>query len=310
MNGTPRRLWLLIGFLAAGPARAAGPNPGFNFGFKEDTSAVIWRGTATLGININSGNSNAISFAGSGTIMRNDGSNKVQVDVVGAYARSTSLVGNDANMDGILQRAEITQVTQTTVNNWNLKARYDRFIKLTNSFYLTGFVGADPIAGKQLLGGGQAGFARQVYANDQHQLVAELGYDFTYEQYDQPKMAPGTMAEISSLAIHSARVFVGYKLKLSDEILMASSAEVLSNVNTLLTPTGNAAPFEDTRVIWKASLDARVYKNISARFAFTAKFDNVPAPRQAFNLPLEDGLTVSANKLDTITEVQVIVNFL
>ena len=71
----------------------------------------------------------------------------------------------------------------TTTNNWQTKARYDRFFTANNAGYASGQAAADRIAGKSFAGGGQIGYSRQLYKSDVHLCVSELGYDYSYERY-------------------------------------------------------------------------------------------------------------------------------
>ena len=78
-----------------------------------------------------------------------------------------------------------------TNNNWFTKGRYNRFFTANNSGYVSAQAAGDEVAGKSCYGGGQIGYSRQVYKSNMHLLVAELGYDFSYERYVQN---PGTDA--------------------------------------------------------------------------------------------------------------------
>ena len=51
----------------------------------------------------------------------------------------------------------------TTTNDWQTKARYDRFFTANNAGYAAGQAAADRIAGKSFAGGGQVGYSRQLY---------------------------------------------------------------------------------------------------------------------------------------------------
>lgn len=80
--------------------------------------------------------------------------------------------GNDATDPG-----EIERDARTTVDSWTVKARYDRFITSHQGAFLGGNVGADRVAGKTLVGGGNAGWAAKLVKTAPQELVAELGYD-------------------------------------------------------------------------------------------------------------------------------------
>src|SRR5205085_711905 len=99
------------------------------------------------------------------------------------YGRSNILVPVlDVNGDV----SALDRSPETTTNQWRARGRYDRFLTANNSAYGLGQIGADRIAGKKLIGGGQVGYSRQLVKTDAHTAVAELGYDFSYESYLSP----------------------------------------------------------------------------------------------------------------------------
>ena len=306
MEGTRRPSFAaqvtLVALLALTPAAArAQVDPHFDFGMPEETAEVAWKLSLGAGLLMMSGNANSLTFNGTLSASRNDGKNKLTLDSMGTYGSSQSVQARDDNGDGVLQRSEIANVANVAAKNWNVKLRYDRFFAQRNSIYLQGMVGADEIAGKDLAVSGQVGFSRLLFSAGPHEMVVELGYDFTFESYLNPPD--------STLQIHSGRAYVGYKLALSDDINMVLSAEVLSNLNAENTPALQAGPLEDTRVNAKLNFNAKIWRNISFRFNFSVKFDNVPAVAPGLGMPL-DGFVLSADKVDTLTDVGVVVNFL
>lgn len=82
------------------------------------------------------------------------------------------------------------------------------------------------------------------------------------------------------------------------------------NINEEKTPTGDVNSAEDLRANGKVEFSAKVFRNITARFLFEAKFDRVPAPRPPpeGGLPF-DGFVLEAEQLNTTTDVSLIVNF-
>ncbi len=261
---------------------------------------VEWKATAQGSLILTTGNAETRTISGALKISRKWAQNKLQLEAGGAYGRADILRANDDNEDGRIGGNEIRRETETTNQSWQLKARYDRFLTEKNAIYVLGTIGADEPAGKELMGGGQAGYSRLLFAVDDHELASEIGYDLSYEDY----------LSADGVAIHSMRLFAGYSGKLSADTGVDASVETLLNVNSLDTPTGEADPFEDVRVTGKLALTTKLLENISFRFGFEAKFDNVPAPLPAFSVPFADGITPEADKLDTKTEASVIVNFI
>jgi hypothetical protein len=273
----------------------------FEYGKHEDVKGVEWKATASAGMILTTGNSRALALSGSALLSRRDGDNKLSLEGSGAFARSEVQIAIDRDGSMTVGPDEIERDTQTTAKNWTAKMRYDRFFG-ANSLFVSGRLGADQPAGKTLYGGGQVGYSRQVYKDDIHEIVSEIGYDFTYESY--------VSANADNLAIHSARVFLGYNAKLSADTGFLANIEALFNLNSESGPTGEISPFEDTRFIAKAALTTKLVSKVSFRFSFTAKYDNAPAPLPPFSLPYDPGFNPLADKLDALTEAALIVSFI
>ena len=282
---------------------AAAAEPKFVYAAPPETAAdeVEWNASAQAGLILTTGNSRTTTVSGGAKAARKAGKNKIEFEGSGAFARSTLLLGNDVDGSGTLTEGEIERLSQTTTRMWMLRGRYDRFLAHRDALYLMAIASADKPAGKKFVGGAQAGYSRTLVKTEVHSLVAEAGYDFSYEAF---------VANDDALAIHSARVFTGYQGKLSEEASLNASAEALANLNKLDTPTGPAARLEDTRFAGKLDLTTTVHEDIKFRFGFTAKYDHVPAPRPPFALPFAEGFRPAADQLDTITEATLIINFL
>jgi hypothetical protein len=299
---------LMMAALSMAPRRAAADPPKFEFAAPQEEpqkKKVEWKASAQGGIVFTSGNSNTLTVSVGALASYFDGKNKVTFDLSGAFGRSKILIASDDNKDGAIEPNEINTLDKVTTRLWNIKLRYDRFITKKNSLYAATFVGGDEAAGKHVWAGAQGGYARQLYKSDRHELALELGYDFSFVDY-----LDGT-----SVNIHSARLFAGYTLTIRSDTQLALSCEVLENLNPLDSAVGHAGPFVDVRVIGKASLTTKLWKALSFRVSFTARFDNFPAPLPTFTIngmsvPYSAGFTPVAEKLDTLTEVSLIVSFL
>jgi len=293
-------LALVVGTLAV-EGTASAQEPKFEFAKKEEVKGVEWKASASAGLILTTGNSRALAVSGSAHVSRRDGDDKLTFDGAGAFARSEVLLAIDSNGNGTIGPDEITRDTQTTTRNWNFKLRYDRYFAGPNSAFLSGRIGADEPAGKQLYGGGQIGYSRELYKDDVHEIVAEIGYDFTYESY---------VGKTDNLAIHSARLYAGYNAKLSPDTSFLADAEALFNLNGESSSTGDISTFEDTRLNLKVALTTKLVQHIDFRFSFTARYDNAPAPLPGFAKPYDPGFIPLADKLDAITEVALIVSFI
>jgi len=304
----------LLAFAGAAHAQNAAV-PTYEFAkVPEKTKPVVeWKVQAKGGLLLTTGNSQT----GSGTFAldgsRQSGMNKLSLNGGVAYGRSNIMVPV-ADATGMSTTA-LDRQTQTTTNQWRARGRYDRFITENNSAYALGQIGADRVAGKALFGGGQAGYSRQLIKNTEHTLVAELGYDFSYESYVE---SPGKT--IDGVAIHSARLFVGELWTLSKETGISASGEALFNLNKeealdasdRTGGTKGVDPFKDTRLIGKVGVTTLLHKSLSLALGFTVKYDQNPAPfpLPPGAMPYAAGFLPFADKVDTLTEATLIYTFL
>jgi hypothetical protein len=292
-------------WLATAPGLAAAADPKFEYGKKEDVKKVEWLASAQAGMVMTSGNSRTTTISAGATASRKAGDNKLAVEANAAYVKNDILVAVDVNGDGRISENEIATAESTTSEFWAIKARYDRFFTEHNSGYVTAKLSADEPAGKDLVAGGQIGYSRQLYKSGMHELLAEAGYDFSHEDYVTPD-ASGD----DTVQIHSLRVFAGYNATLSSSTTVNLALEALINLNEEETPTGTIDPLDDTRFTGKISVASKLTDDVSLRFGFTARYDSAPAARAPFGLPYADGFLPLADKLDTTTELAVIVNLL
>lgn len=304
-------------------ARTAGAQsePKFTFA-KQDAQKpkappVEWKAQVKGGLIVTSGNSQTTNGTLGFTASRKEDGNRLSLEGGLAYGRSnvlTPVINDPVNAPTVVN--DVTRQSVTTTNNWRALGRYDRFFTANNSGYASGQAAADKIAGKSFAGGGQIGYSRQLVKTDRHLLVAELGYDFSHERYVQQPMKT-----LDPVTIHSARVFVGETLTLTQSTGATASIEGFFNLNqeakALNAGTGlpGVDAFHDTRVIGKIGFSTTLWKSLSAAVGFTLRYDQNPAP-----LPIPSsapagsayapGVQPFAEKVDTISEVTLIYTFL
>jgi hypothetical protein len=318
------KLKTIVGFSALAlcslSSLAYADDPKFEYGKSDDlkdVKSVIWKAAAQAGFVFTSGNSHTTTITGGLVASRKEGDNKFSVEANAAYGKSQLRIAQDLDGNNLLSPDEIQTVNQQTTNNWLAKARYDRFLTAQNSVFVTARVGADQIAGKDLIFGAQLGYSRLIYKDENHELAGEAGYDFSYESYAAP--------DVDALSIHSARLFVGYTGKLSTETSVGGAVEWLTNLNAEdkapndVDGDGNAGndpvgvdALKDNRITGKAELTTKLRTNISFRVALAMKYDSAPAPLP--NVKGSDGYVAGyqpiAEDLDTTAEAQLIVDLL
>jgi len=322
MTQKKRLLPLLIGTLGVplfcGVASAQ-KNPTFSYDKAPDESPEEpeWAAQVKGGLLISGGNAQATNGSFSATASRKAGNNKFSVDAQVAYGRAdirtftpdlAPTAGGGPDTGVIDSPNEETREDVEATNNASLNARYDRFFTENDSSYAKGSVARDRVAGKKVIGGGQVGYSRRLYQDDMHNLVSEVGYDFSYESY--------FTAGDDAVEIHSLRLFVGETLKLSEVTGIYANVEALFNVNeeadALDASQGNAKvvgvdAFKDTRINGKAGITTKVWDNISFGFGFTVRYDQNPAP---LNASFADDFRLFANEFDYIVDASLIVTLL
>jgi putative salt-induced outer membrane protein YdiY len=305
---------VLLGFLLLSTTvtATAAAQPKFQFE-KPPEKPSDWKVQAKGGLLITSGNSQSRNGNLGLNASHQTGWNKLTVEANAAYGRSEVLVP-------VIDMGVVTGLDrepQTTTNLWRGRGRYDRFFTTNNSGYVLGQIGADRVAGKKLVGGGQIGYSRQLIKNEFHTAVAELGYDFSYESYLDTPARP-----LDPVSIHSARLFVGELWKLTESTGINGSFEALFNLNKEKAPdasdptgaTNEVKAFKDTRLTGKLGLTTTLYKDLSFGFGVTVLYDQNPAPRpvpaSAKGAPYAPTFHPFSDRFDTITEATLILTFL
>lgn len=244
---------------------------------------VEWKVQSKGGAMISGGNSQTKNFTFGLNGFRKEGNNKLALEGGLAYGTSNNSTVTSTYVDPSTQKTYINGVDRkevTSTNNWAAKGRYDRFLTEHNTTFASGLAAGDKIAGKSFFGGGQIGYSRLLLKDTMNIVVAELGYDFSYERYVQQ---PGKT--LDPVAIHSARLLVGETLSLSKETGVTASVEALFNLNkegkAVNASDGSlgVSAFKDTRVNAKVALSTNLWKSLSFAFSFVAKYDQNPAPR-------------------------------
>lgn len=266
----------------------------------KDVKDVEWKATAEAGLVFTTGNSESTTMTGGLKASRKTGANKLSLEASAAYQRSSLWVLADRNGNGLIDdESELESVATTTAETLAGKLRYDRFLTEMNSLFIAALASRDVPAGKDAVFGGQLGYSRSLYKSEKALTLAEIGYDFSYEDL---------VGADKGLAIHSARAFVGHKAAMTEGADLDASVELLTNLNELTLPTGrDGGMFKDTRVNVRIALSAKIGANLSAQTSIEAKYDHRPGPLGVKNLA--DGFVPEATSLDTIMKASLIYTF-
>jgi hypothetical protein len=294
-----RHHWVAASLVLAGTSHAFA-DPKFEYGKAEDVAKVKgteWNATAEGGIVFTTGNSETTTATGGLKASRKTGKNKLALEASLTYAKSGLRVLDDLNGNGTIDNeTEITTVTSTTAETLAGKLRYDRFLTDFNSIYVAALASRDVPAGKERVVGGQLGYSRRLYKSEKTESVAEIGYDFSYED----------LVAGDAIAIHSARGFIGLKAEMTTGTTFETSGELLTNLNheNLATRPGGAGFGDDTRFNSKASIAAKIGKNLAFQTAIEAKYDHRPGPLAIKNLAM--GFVPEATALDAMMKASLI----
>ena len=275
---------------------------------------IEWKAQSKGGMLITGGNSQSKNFSFGVNGFRKEGNNKLALEGGMAYGTSNNSV---ATVDSNNTIVGVHRDDVVSNNNWAAKGRYDRFLTEHNTAFASGLAAADKIAGKTFFGGGQIGYSRLLLKDQMNIVVAELGYDFSYERYvQQPNKT------LDPVAIHSARLLVGETLSLSKETGVTASVETLFNLNkegkAIDASTGNpgVSAFKDIRINGKFGLSTNLWRQLSFGFSFVFKYDQNPAPRPVpagapagTSWPKDYWSLAYSRTWDTITEATLIYTF-
>ena len=279
-------------------------DPKFEYGKEEEVEKVKgteWNASAEGGVVFTTGNSETTTATAGFKAARKTGQNKLSIDGSAAYARAGVRVLQDLNGNGMIDNdSEIVAQKSLTAEALAAKIRYDRFLTKFNSLFVAVLGSRDLPAGKEAVVGAQLGYSRQLYKSKSSETVAELGYDYSHEN----------LVTGDPISIHSGRAFVGDKAELTAGTTFETSGELLTNFNkeTLATaPAGDSSygkAFRDTRFNFKASISAKIGKNLAVQTALEARYDNRPGPLNVKGLAM--GFVPEASKLDTIMKASLI----
>jgi putative salt-induced outer membrane protein len=202
------------------------------------------------------GNSRSLAATTAGKLRVRRGSNQVGAALAANYAQSAA-----SKETGL----------QTTVENFQGKVRYDRF--LAGSFAVFGAVSArrDRFQGLDLRLNLDPGVEYFFIDQGKQQLWSEIGYDLQYDiRRDEAREAALLQGMYLGKTVtrHSARLFVGYSNALSDAVTVTTGLEYLQGL----------AESKNYRLNWDGAVNSAVGKGFSIATAVSVRYDHNPLP--------------------------------
>ncbi len=220
------------------------------------------------------GNSRSMAATSAGKFRLRRGSNQVGAAIAANYAESSPAKG-----EGL----------QTTVENFQGKVRYDRF--LAGSFAVFGSMSArhDRFQGLELRLNFDPGVEYYIIDQGKQQLWTEVGYDLQYdirrdEAIDEARGEGVFLGK--TVTRHSARAYAGYSNSLSDSVTIATGLEYLQAL----------AKTENYRLNWDGSVNSAVGRGFSIATAVSVRYDHNPLP--------------AVEKTDVVTSISLVYHLL
>jgi putative salt-induced outer membrane protein len=211
---------------------------------------------------LSTGNSRFLAATGSGQFRMRRAANQVSVAAAANYARSAP---------------DAKSAVTPTVENYQAKIRYDRFVASEFALFLALTGRRDRFQELDLRLNIDPGAAYYFVDEPSQQLWGELGYDF---QFDLRRQDAITAAELlcttdpacpavpeKTKARHSARLFTGYDNALNAAVAFRTGLEYLQGV---------APDTTSWRLNWDVGLTSKIGGNFSLATTFTLKYDHNP----------------------------------
>ncbi len=238
----------------------------------KDKDATEW--SVQGGLLATSGNTQSLAVTGGTAFRLRKKDDQLSAAAAVNYARASTPAKGD----------KPATPADTTVENYQAKVRYDRFI--SGSF--VGFLGVqgrrDRFAGLDLRLQVDPGVG--YYFIDTKPIVfwAELGYDFMHDIRRDDALVPqkdGTIPE-KTATVHSGRAFLGYKNKLNAGTALSFALEYLQGLSNT-----DAYRFNGEMIV-----SAKLTKTFSLATSFAFRYDHAALPGK--------------EKLDTVTAASLV----
>lgn len=213
----------------------------------DSTTATISAGGMQTG-----GNSRLMAATANGAFDLRRGQNGFGASVLGNYGR-TAAPGTDYT---------------TTAQNFQARARYDRYLSKVTSLFLIGTGRHDKFQGINFRLNIDPGVKYLFLREENYSLWGEAGYDL---QLDKRRAEDEAIAQAAGQTLppkvdHSSRLYVGYKQAFNKEVTLSTGLEYLQSFVTT----------ERYRLNYEAVFAAKIVGGIAVGLGFTMRLDNKP----------------------------------
>jgi putative salt-induced outer membrane protein len=206
---------------------------------------------------LSTGNARSLAATAAGSMRLRRDANELSAVLAANYARSAPTPADD---------------TRTTMENYQGKLRYDRYVSEQVSLFLALSGRRDRFQGLLARMNLDPGLAYYFFTEEKQRLWGELGYDFQYDvrRHDAIVNAfekDGTVLGKTKTR-HSGRAFLGYHTAANEHVGFDTGAELLVGIPKT----------ENWRLNWDTSLTAALNQRFSLGATFSLRYDNNPLP--------------------------------
>jgi len=186
-------------------------------------------------------------------------------------------------------------------NNLTGLLRYDYFLTPMDAIFVAAVFRHDTFANLQPRFGGQAGYLRNLFKEENHRFWVELGVDGTYDNFGEPfDIGGGVMSQ--DRFIFSARGFVGYNNQLNALLTYQTGLEILWE----LYRAPGSTELAHLRFEWQNQLRSKLEEWLQIALDVTARLDSQP-PGQVD--PWNEQANQPTQMLDLLVTLNLVGNF-
>ena len=209
-----------------------------------------------IGALLSTGNARSLASTASGSMRLRRQANELSAVIAANYARSAATPADD---------------TRTTMENYQGKLRYDRFVTQNVSLFLSLSGRRDRFQGLDARLNLDPGLAYYFIDVPKHRLWAELGYDLQ-DDFRRPEVIAAARAKGEDLdrseVRHSGRGFLGYDNALSEAFTFDTGVEYLQALKDT----------ENFRLNWDLGITSSIGGNFSIATTLNLRYDHNPLP--------------------------------